>query len=50
MKYKIKNMTFSPLRINDIRIIPKKIFIINEINQDLIMLEEKGLIKIKKIK
>ena len=52
--YRIKNMTYSPLRIiidgSDVRLSSKKYTILNKISDDLILLEKKKLIKIRQIK
>lgn len=53
MKYRIKNMTFSPLRIImngiDIRLTPRKNTFLEKINEDLLLLERQKLIRIKKM-
>ena len=52
MKYRIKNLTYSVLRViinnKDVRLEPRKNSFIDEINEDVIKLEKKGLIKVKK--
>ena len=52
--YIIKNLTFSPLRIimdgSDVRLLPRKNTALLKINQDLINLERKKLIKIRETK
>ena len=52
--YKIKNMTFSPLRILidgvDTRFQPRNNTFIEKINEDVLQLEKQKLIKIREIK
>jgi len=54
MKYKIKNLTYSVLRIlinnRDIRFEPRKYSYTNIINEDILRLEKKGFIKVKEVK
>ena len=52
--YRIKNMTFSPLRIiidgSDVRLFPREYTILPKITQDLLNLEKQKLIKIRETK
>tara|TARA_Y100000310_G_C20634450_1_gene790428 strand:- start:876 stop:1040 length:165 start_codon:yes stop_codon:yes gene_type:complete len=54
MIFKIKNMTYSPLRVmvgnTEINFFARKYTFINEINEDLLKLEKKGFIRIRKVK
>jgi hypothetical protein len=52
--YKIKNMTFSPLRIvmngEDVRLLPRNYTYLEKINSDIRQLERQKLIKIREVK
>ena len=54
MKYKIKNLTYSPLRIildgSDLRLTSRKNIILDKINNDILQLEKKKMIKVMRIK
>ena len=51
---KIKNLTFSPIRImiknSEIRINPRGNIILENLNEDILKLERKGLIKIRNLR
>jgi hypothetical protein len=52
--FKIKNLTYSPLRIimdgKDVRLLPRNNTLLDKINDDILILEKKKLIKIMKAK
>jgi hypothetical protein len=54
MKYRIRNLTYSPLRVvidgKDIRFNPRKYTILDKIDEGVLSLVKKGLIKIREIK
>ena len=54
MRYKIKNMTYSPLRVvmdgKDVRLDARKYTFLDTIDDSILTLERKKLIKIRQIK
>jgi len=54
MQYRIKNLTFSTLRLLidgvDIRLTPRKNTFLKSISLELIAMEKKGFVKIKQVK